>query len=84
MNLATTVVIQARARYMNLKRKSSMLGNRMCKSTTERAAVAGCLALAGMAPGTAGAGGMMIYELGTADVGLASAGYNARAYNTTL
>jgi long-chain fatty acid transport protein len=34
-------------------------------------------------PGPAMAGGLMVYEIGTADVGLASAGYNARAQDAS-
>jgi long-chain fatty acid transport protein len=37
----------------------------------------------GMLGGPAHAGGLLVYEVGTADVGLASAGYNARAQDAS-
>lgn len=37
------------------------------------------VAMAALAIGNANAGGLLLYEIGTADVGLASAGYTARA-----
>jgi long-chain fatty acid transport protein len=46
---------------------------------THRAAVIVSLCTGALAAGPAGAGGLIAYEVGTADVGLASAGYNARA-----
>lgn len=39
----------------------------------------GALCAGMLGAGTAGAGGLLVYEVGTADVGLASAGYGARA-----
>lgn len=39
----------------------------------------GAFAMAALASATAQAGGLLLYETGTADVGLASAGYTARA-----
>ena len=60
-----------------------MLSDRTCKSALERAVVAASLILAGMLSGPAMAGGMMAYELGTADVGLASAGYGTRAQDAS-
>ncbi len=36
-----------------------------------------------LAAGPAGAGGLLVYEVGTADVGLASAGYGARAQDAS-
>jgi len=47
------------------------------------AAVAASLGALAALSGTAYAGGMMSYELGTADVGLASAGYGARAQDAS-
>jgi long-chain fatty acid transport protein len=41
------------------------------------------LAALGTASGAALAGGMMVYEIGTADTGLASAGYNVRAQDAS-
>ncbi len=41
--------------------------------------LASVLAMAAMTIGNADAGGLLLYEIGTADVGLASAGYTARA-----
>jgi len=44
----------------------------------------GAIAAIGLfAAGPAGAGGMLLYEVGTADVGLASAGYTARAQDAS-
>jgi long-chain fatty acid transport protein len=47
-----------------------------------RAAVA-ALCTGALVAGPASAGGMIAYEIGTADVGLASAGYNARAQDAS-
>ncbi len=44
-----------------------------------RAVAVIALCAGALGPGQATAGGLMLYEVGTADVGLASAGYNARA-----
>lgn len=41
------------------------------------------LAVVAATSGTALAGGLMLYEVGTADVGLASAGYRARAQDAS-
>jgi long-chain fatty acid transport protein len=41
------------------------------------------LSLSVLGSGTAMAGGILLYEVGTADVGLASAGYNARAQDAS-
>src|SRR5438552_4839667 len=60
-----------------------MLTNRTCRLGLERAGICALLALAVTLSGTAGAGGMMVYELGSADVGLASAGYGARAQDAS-
>jgi long-chain fatty acid transport protein len=60
-----------------------MLSKRIRKSALEHAAVAASLVIAGTLSGPAMAGGMMAYELGTADVGLASAGYGARAQDVS-
>jgi long-chain fatty acid transport protein len=50
----------------------------------DRAALAlSSAAVAATLSGTAAAGGLMLYEVGTADVGLASAGYNARAQDAS-
>ena len=49
-----------------------------------RAMVAGTLVAAGALAGApARAGGLLLYEIGTADVGLASAGYTARAQDAS-
>ena len=49
-----------------------------------RAVLAGTLAAAGwLAAAPAGAGGLILYEVGTADVGLASAGYTVRAQDAS-
>jgi long-subunit fatty acid transport protein len=49
-----------------------------------RTALAAALGAAGtLAAGSAGAGGLMLYEVGTEDVGLASAGYTARAQDAS-
>jgi len=59
--------------------------------TTQQGAVRGMklvlivsvLGLGLLGPGPAMAGGLILYEVGTADVGLASAGYNARAQDAS-
>jgi long-chain fatty acid transport protein len=57
---------------------------------TQQRAICGCKLLliaavlwSGMLSGPAMAGGLLAYEVGTADVGLASAGYNARAQDAS-
>jgi len=45
----------------------------------KRTIVAAAVAATGLVSGNALAGGLLLYEVGTADVGLASAGYSARA-----
>lgn len=45
--------------------------------------MASVLWLGVLCPGPAMAGGLIVYEVGTADVGLASAGYNARAQDAS-
>jgi len=47
------------------------------------AVMAAALAVAGLSFSPAAAGGLLLYEIGTADVGLASAGYGARAQDAT-
>ncbi|NMQ27149.1 hypothetical protein E4Q23_04900 [Candidatus Accumulibacter phosphatis] len=71
--------------------EGSMLFQRRFKSTPTdwRSEVPGhycslvALAVATLATGQAFAGGMLAYEVGTADVGLASAGYSARAQDAS-
>ena len=65
-----------------MNERPSVLSNRLFGADVARAVVAS-FALALTLSGTAYAGGMMIYELGTADVGLASAGYGARAQDAS-
>jgi long-chain fatty acid transport protein len=48
-----------------------------------RAAVAAALGTGVLVTGPAAAGGLLAYEIGTADLGLASAGYNARAQDAS-
>jgi hypothetical protein len=49
-----------------------------------RTLLASALAAAGwLAAAPAGAGGLLLYEIGTQDVGLASAGYTARAQDAS-
>lgn len=50
---------------------------------TQRISIAAALGLAVFGNGQAVAGGLSIYEVGTADVGLASAGYSARAQDAS-
>jgi long-chain fatty acid transport protein len=52
---------------------------RLARTALAVALAAGAATLSG----TAAAGGMMLYEVGTADVGLASAGYGARAQDAS-
>jgi len=51
--------------------------------TERRAAVLAAMCVAGFAAGPAAGGGLIAYEVGTADVGLASAGYGARAQDAS-
>lgn len=56
----------------------------MTPSRQSRAALPRALAVAGLlATATAHAGGLMLYEVGTAEVGLASAGFTARAQDAS-
>ncbi len=55
----------------------------MNASTLKRALVSSATGLGALACGTASAGGISLYEVGTADVGLASAGYSARAQDAS-
>jgi long-chain fatty acid transport protein len=56
----------------------------MMNDRFRRTAIASCLALCGaLAIGHAHAGGLIAYEVGTADVALASAGYGARAQDAS-
>ncbi|MFZ0256348.1 MAG: outer membrane protein transport protein [Gammaproteobacteria bacterium] len=56
-----------------------MNGGRVNILASQRLAAIIFLSASAFAAGPAGAGGLIAYEVGTADVGLASAGYNARA-----
>jgi len=58
-------------------------GRRTIRPKLKHAAAAATLVLAGTLSGPVVAGGMMSYEIGTADVGLASAGYGARAQDAS-
>ena len=60
-----------------------MLSKPTRKSNLERAVIVAGVALAGALSGAADAGGMIVYEVGTADFGLASAGYGARAQDAS-
>src|SRR5512143_1902849 len=52
-------------------------------ATFGRRVLVAALAALGTASGTATAGGVLLYEVGSADVGLASAGYGARAQDAS-
>mgnify|MGYP001244485317 CR=1 FL=1 len=52
-------------------------------ATSRRAIIAPALALGALVSAPAGAGGLIMYEVGTEDVGLAAAGYAARANDAT-
>jgi long-chain fatty acid transport protein len=60
-----------------------MLRNDGCRTIKWSRVVAAALAAAGTGCGPAMAGGLLIYEVGTADIGLASAGYGARAQDAS-
>jgi len=60
-----------------------MIESSSCKTPLRRGAVVTALALCHAASGPVCAGGLLIYEVGTADVGLASAGYGARAQDAS-
>ena len=51
--------------------------------STKLILIASALWLGLLNPGPTNAGGLIAYEIGTADVGLASAGYNARAQDAS-
>jgi long-chain fatty acid transport protein len=55
----------------------------MNASNLKHALVASAIGFGAVACGTAGAGGISLYEVGTADVGLAAAGYSARAQDAS-
>jgi len=57
-------------------------GSRKLRALGRAPAAAAFVAL-GMASGPAIAGGLLVYEIGTADIGLASAGYGARAQDAS-
>ena len=56
-------------------------GRRRLSNRARRLAMVASLLV--VAVGEAGAGGLSLYEVGTADVGLASAGYGARAQDAS-
>ncbi len=60
-----------------------MMVGRISIEGLPRAAVLLVLGIGALATGSAGAGGLIAYEVGTADVGLASAGYGARAQDVS-
>ena len=60
-----------------------MIASRVPAARRYRALTVIALCAGALAAGQAGAGGMTIYEIGTADVGLASAGYGARAQDAS-
>jgi long-chain fatty acid transport protein len=55
----------------------------MSPNRFKRSITAAALGVAALASNMAGAGGISLYEVGTADVGLASAGYSARAQDAS-
>ena len=60
-----------------------MSGKSLCKTTMKQWVFGIALVASGTAPGPAMAGGVISYEIGSADTGLASAGYNARAQDAS-
>lgn len=66
----------------NNEREGSMNGQRFHIHASRRAVVVALWAGA-LAAGQVQAGGLIAYEIGTADLGLASAGYNARAQDAS-
>ena len=60
-----------------------MNGLRISISATSRVAAGLALCAGALAAGPVFAGGLLIYEVGTADIGLASAGYGARAQDAS-
>jgi len=60
-----------------------MITKRVLMGKGQRAVAALAMCAGALAAGQAGAGGLWIYENGTADVGLATAGYGARAQDAS-
>jgi long-chain fatty acid transport protein len=60
-----------------------MIATRFVGSRRQRGLIAVALCAGVLNSGEASAGGILLYEVGTADVGLASAGYNARAQDAS-
>ena len=63
--------------------KAQMKSNSRQSAGTVRALVWSVLAISLISAPPAGAGGLLLYEVGTDDVGLASAGYGARAQDAS-
>jgi long-chain fatty acid transport protein len=68
---------------MNKRTEGFMNDLRTDVSVLHRTLAGIALCAGAFAAGQAGAGGIIAYEIGTADVGLASAGYNARAQDAS-
>jgi len=60
-----------------------MIATRILRPRRQRGLIAIALCAGALGSGQATAGGLTLYEVGTADVGLASAGYNARAQDAS-
>jgi len=60
-----------------------MIAKRIQRPRCQRNLITVALCAAALAAGQAHAGGIILYEVGTADVGLASAGYSARAQDAS-
>jgi len=68
---------------MKLRKLLSRIASRVAMRPRQRALTVIALGIGALTAGPAAAGGLIAYEIGTADVGLASAGYNVRAQDAS-
>lgn len=68
---------------MTLRELRSQIASRVAMRLRQGALTVIALGIGALTAGPAAAGGLIAYEIGTADVGLASAGYNVRAQDAS-
>jgi len=68
---------------MKLRKLLSRIASRVAMRPWQGALTVIALGIGALTAGPAAAGGLIAYEIGTADVGLASAGYNVRAQDAS-